>query len=421
MKMVTDQNHSSDISSEQEVIRRTEKIAQLFELDKQNAKVYSALSGENRALKKQLKDYHSQYNTLKKRVKKLERDVHSFKVELEDLDESVDRETVVDLIYKIVLILINEKSKGSAYLSESSEDSDSVEIIEVKEKKAVFYRQRRRARLKKVKRVFTSSESSSSESSSSESSLSSESSSSESSSSESSLSSGSSSSESSLSSKTNSSESSLSNSDYDYMTCEAPIYSEKKKIRKLKCVKKRIGNKKKTKAVRHWREETLKQFVHILPSVRNLTSILHTFTQSDTFYLPQILSLIELPYSAEKLREEIWPDGIDKNEIKVSDNTDEVDKFWYGLLLQGKDSIVDYYSKIKRCNDVIKLCKNHLRELFHKGLSSESQRYIARFRCYYNHNLDPDKMVEMLIQTEKENVSDLITAFSDYLSQVSND
>ncbi|GBB87096.1 hypothetical protein RclHR1_13560001 [Rhizophagus clarus] len=260
MKMVTDQNHSSDISSEQEVIRRTEKIAQLFELDKQNAKVYSALSGENRALKKQLKDYHSQYNTLKKRVKKLERDVHSFKVELEDLDESVDRETVVDLIYKIVLILINEKSKGSAYLSESSEDSDSVEIIEVKEKKAVFYRQRRRARLKKVKRValrvkyltaltnippkFTSSESSSSESSSSESSLSSESSSSESSSSESSLSSGSSSSESSLSSKTNSSESSLSNSDYDYMTCEAPIYSEKKKIRKLKCVKKRIGNKK---------------------------------------------------------------------------------------------------------------------------------------------------------------------------------
>ncbi|GBB87097.1 hypothetical protein RclHR1_13560002 [Rhizophagus clarus] len=133
------------------------------------------------------------------------------------------------------------------------------------------------------------------------------------------------------------------------------------------------------------------------------------------------LVLIELPYSAEKLREEIWPDGIDKNEIKVSDNTDEVDKFWYGLLLQGKDSIVDYYSKIKRCNDVIKLCKNHLRELFHKGLSSESQRYIARFRCYYNHNLDPDKMVEMLIQTEKENVSDLITAFSDYLSQVSND
>ncbi|PKC00396.1 hypothetical protein RhiirA5_382492 [Rhizophagus irregularis] len=83
----------------------------------------------------------------------------------------------------------------------------------------------------------------------------------------------------------------------------------------------------------------------------------------------------------------IWPDGIDKNEIKVDDNADEVDKF---------------------------------RELFHKGLLSESQRYIARFGCYYDHDLDPDKMVEMLIQAEKENVPDLITAFSDYIRQASN-
>ncbi|PKY60004.1 hypothetical protein RhiirA4_550530 [Rhizophagus irregularis] len=176
----------------------------------------------------------------------------------------------------------------------------------------------------------------------------------------------------------------------------------------------------KTKAVRHWGEKILKRFVYSLPGVRNPTSILHTFTQSDAFYLPQILSLIELPYSAEELREEIWPDGIDKNEIKVDDNADEVDKFRYGLLLQGEDSIVDYYSKIKRCNDVIKLCKNHLREIFHKGLSSESQRYIERFGCYYSHDLDPDKMVEMLIQAEKENAPDFITAFSDCLRQVSN-
>ena len=159
--------------------------------------------------------------------------------------------------------------------------------------------------------------------------------------------------------------------------------------------------------------------VYSLPSVRNPTSLFHVLLQSDAIYLPQILSLIELPYYPLELRSEIWPDGIDKNEIKV-DDADEVDKFRYGLLLQGEDSIVDYYSKIKRCNDVIKLCKNHLRELFHKGLSSESQRYIARFGCYYNHDLDPDKMVEMLIRAEKENVPDLITAFSDYLSQVSN-
>ena len=42
--MVTDQNHSSDISSEQEVIRRTENIAKLLGLDEQNAEAYKALS-----------------------------------------------------------------------------------------------------------------------------------------------------------------------------------------------------------------------------------------------------------------------------------------------------------------------------------------------------------------------------------------
>src|ERR1051325_7617683 len=90
--MVADQNQSSDSThSEQEVIRYTEKLAQIFGLDKQNAVVYSALSGENRALKKQLEDYHSQYNTLEKRVKRLERDVKSLETELEDLNECVDK------------------------------------------------------------------------------------------------------------------------------------------------------------------------------------------------------------------------------------------------------------------------------------------------------------------------------------------
>ena len=82
--MVTNQKHSSDSThSEQEVIRCTEKLAQIFGLDKQNAEVYS----ENRTLKKQLEDYHSQHNTLEGRVKRLE----SLKIKLEDLDECVDR------------------------------------------------------------------------------------------------------------------------------------------------------------------------------------------------------------------------------------------------------------------------------------------------------------------------------------------
>ena len=44
--MVADQKHSSDISSEQEVIKRTGIIAKLLGLDEQNLKVYNVLSGE---------------------------------------------------------------------------------------------------------------------------------------------------------------------------------------------------------------------------------------------------------------------------------------------------------------------------------------------------------------------------------------
>ncbi|CAI2192791.1 6248_t:CDS:1, partial [Funneliformis geosporum] len=56
--------------------------------------MYSTLFVENRALKKQLEDYHSQHNTLERRVKGLKRDVKSLKDELKDLDKYVNRETV---------------------------------------------------------------------------------------------------------------------------------------------------------------------------------------------------------------------------------------------------------------------------------------------------------------------------------------
>ena len=67
-----------------------------------------------------------------------------------------------------------------------------------------------------------------------------------------------------------------------------------------------------TKTVRHWKEKALKQFVHSLPNVRNPSSLFHVFIHSDAFYLPHILSLIELPYYPHKLRWEIWPEGIEK-------------------------------------------------------------------------------------------------------------
>ncbi|CAI2177240.1 12061_t:CDS:2 [Funneliformis geosporum] len=50
------------------------------------------------ALKKQFEDYYSQPNTLERRVKRLEKDVKSLKIELKDLDECMDKETVIDLI-----------------------------------------------------------------------------------------------------------------------------------------------------------------------------------------------------------------------------------------------------------------------------------------------------------------------------------
>ena len=63
--MVTDQKHSSDSTPSE-----------------QNAEAYSVFFRENSAQKKELKYYHSQHNTLERRVKRLERDVGSLKVEL---------------------------------------------------------------------------------------------------------------------------------------------------------------------------------------------------------------------------------------------------------------------------------------------------------------------------------------------------
>src|SRR5437762_5091597 len=98
-------------------------------------------------------NYYSEY---KKSVKRLERDVRSVESELEDLDECVDRGTVVDLIHEIVPSLIGKKGpkgcKGSSYSSDSSKESDLVEIIEgphrvqVREKKDVPHKQRRKGR-----------------------------------------------------------------------------------------------------------------------------------------------------------------------------------------------------------------------------------------------------------------------------------
>ena len=147
--MLTDQNHSSDSTpTEQGVNRCTEKIIRLLETDKQNAEVYSALSSIRETLKKQFEDCHSQNNTLEKRVKRLEKDIRSLKIEFGDLDECVDRETVVDIIHEIVPSLIGKKGSRSAvhkgsfsYSSESSEGSDLVETIVIRKSEDIPHKQ----------------------------------------------------------------------------------------------------------------------------------------------------------------------------------------------------------------------------------------------------------------------------------------
>ncbi len=161
--MVADQKHSSDsIASEQEVIRHTKKLAQIFGLNEQNAEVYSALSSENRALEKRLDDYYSQHKELKKEVNRLGKYIEE---RVDCLNDDVDELFAIECC-NCSKESINsssapniKKCKGSSYLSDSSEESDLVEIIEgprrvqVREKKDVPHKQRRKARPRKVKRV----------------------------------------------------------------------------------------------------------------------------------------------------------------------------------------------------------------------------------------------------------------------------
>ena len=140
--MIADQNHSSDsIHSEQEVIRRTENIAKLLELNEQNIEVYKVLFRQIWELEKQLENYHFKYIKLKRRV-------NSLKAEIEDPNECADMETVIDLIHKIVFSIIAKKGpkgamhkKGSSYLSKSSEEEfDSVKTIIIRENEAILHK-----------------------------------------------------------------------------------------------------------------------------------------------------------------------------------------------------------------------------------------------------------------------------------------
>ena len=64
--------------------------------------------------------------------------------ELGDLNECVDRKTMVNIIHEIASLIIDKKgSKGykdSFYLSKSSEKSDSIETFVIRKQKAISYK-----------------------------------------------------------------------------------------------------------------------------------------------------------------------------------------------------------------------------------------------------------------------------------------
>jgi hypothetical protein len=119
--MVTVQKHSSDASSGQEVNRYTEKLAQAFGLNEQNAEMYSTLSGENRVLVKRLDDYYSQHRKLKKKVNRLEKYVEEHLNWLtEDVGELFDMRHC-----NCSKKNINSSSETSSSETDSSEESDT--------------------------------------------------------------------------------------------------------------------------------------------------------------------------------------------------------------------------------------------------------------------------------------------------------
>src|SRR6266496_5083589 len=105
--MVTDHKHLSDSTYSELKVFRYEKIANRI------ADMHSALSEKMGTLDEKMDNYYSKY---KKSVKRLERDMGSLKIKLEDLDECVDRETVFNLIHEIVSLLIGKKElKGAVH------------------------------------------------------------------------------------------------------------------------------------------------------------------------------------------------------------------------------------------------------------------------------------------------------------------
>ena len=96
------------------------------------------------------------------------------------------------------------------------------------------------------------------------------------------------------------------------------------------------------------------------------------------------------------------------------DDIPDIQKFQFGLLVQGNDSIADYYSKLKRCNDINNFSEDHLRYVFIRGLTPENVLCIRMYGLEHN---TLDELIEKLSGVEN---TDFMTGFKDYISQPAN-
>nr|CAG8703956.1 15898_t:CDS:1 [Entrophospora candida] len=91
---------------------------------------------------------------------------------------------------------------------------------------------------------------------------------------------------------------------------------------------------------------------------------------------------------------------------RISTGPTDIQKFRFGDLRQGDDSIMEYYTKVKKCNESVGYNEDHLKHRFFHGLSPDNQ--IEARICGLDLSLD--ELVGRLsaIEDIRKNQSDVI-------------
>ncbi|PKY60740.1 hypothetical protein RhiirA4_484803 [Rhizophagus irregularis] len=94
------------------------------------------------------------------------------------------------------------------------------------------------------------------------------------------------------------------------------------------------------------------------------------------------------------------------------------------VLGAGNDSIADYYSLLRRCNEVVKYSEDRLRYIFFKGLTSTSQHYalLCGIALPFNELLEKMIDIEKMTDLEREAERRKLYEYNDrYKEQIKSD